>query len=97
MTDILTGWTECRATWNKGSQGVIAQIKAIEAALPFPLKGFDCDNGSEFLNHHLVRYFSGHPGHRRSPAHGPTGRTTTPMSSRRTGARGGLLHFWGLY
>mgnify|MGYP001036821123 CR=1 FL=1 len=61
MTDILTGRTECRATWNKGAQGVITQIKAIEAALPFPLKGFDCDNGSEFLNHHLVRYFSGHP------------------------------------
>jgi hypothetical protein len=61
MTDILTGWTECRATWNKGAQGVIRQIQAIEAALPFPLKGFDCDNGSEFLNHHLVRYFSGHP------------------------------------
>lgn len=61
MTDILTGWTECRATWNKGAQGVIAQIKAIEAALPFPLRGFDCDNGSEFLNHHLVRYFSSHP------------------------------------
>jgi hypothetical protein len=63
MTDILTGWTECRATWNKGSQGVMTQIQAIEAALPFPLRGFDCDNGSEFLNHHLVRYFSGHPGH----------------------------------
>jgi len=61
MTDILTGWTECRATWNKGSQGVLSQIKAIEAALPFPLRGFDCDNGSEFLNHHLVRYFSDHP------------------------------------
>lgn len=61
MTDILTGWTECRATWNKGAQGVIRQIQAIEAVLPFPLRGFDCDNGSEFLNHHLVRYFSGHP------------------------------------
>jgi len=61
MTDILTGWTECRATWNKGSLGVITQIKAIETALPFLLKGFDCDNGSEFLNYHLVRYFSGHP------------------------------------
>jgi hypothetical protein len=61
MTDILTGWTECRATWNKGAQGVIRQIQAIEAALPFPLRGFDCDNGSEFLNHHLVRYVSDHP------------------------------------
>jgi hypothetical protein len=61
LTDILTGWTECRATWNKGAQGVIRQIQAIEAVLPFPLKGFDCDNGSEFLNHHLVRYFTEHP------------------------------------
>jgi len=61
LTDILSGWTECRATWNKGAQGVITQIKAIEAALPFPLKGFDCDNGSEFLNHHRVQYFSAHP------------------------------------
>lgn len=61
MTDIVTGWTECRATWNKGSQGVLEQIQAIESLLPFPLKGFDCDNGSEFLNHHLVRYFTEHP------------------------------------
>jgi hypothetical protein len=61
MTDILTGWTECRATWNKGALGVIAAIQAIEAALPFPIRGFDCDNGSEFLNHHLLRYFSQHP------------------------------------
>jgi hypothetical protein len=61
MTDIVTGWTECRATWDKGSQGVLEQVQAIEPLLPFPLKGFDCDNGPEFLNHHLVRYFTGHP------------------------------------
>lgn len=63
LTDIHTGWTECRATWNKGAQGVVRQITAIEAVLPFPIKGFDCDNGSEFLNHHLVRYFTNHPQH----------------------------------
>ena len=61
LTDILTGWTECRATWNKGSSGVLEQIKAVEQALPFRLRGFDCDNGSEFLNHYLLRYFSEHP------------------------------------
>lgn len=41
--------------------GVVAQIKSIESMLPFPLKGFDCDNGSEFLNYHLLRYFQEHP------------------------------------
>lgn len=29
----------------------------MEARLPFAILGFDCDNGSEFLNHHLTRYF----------------------------------------
>lgn len=58
LTDILTGWTEIRATWNKGAEGVLEQIKNIEKILPFSLKDFDCDNGSEFLNWHLLRYFS---------------------------------------
>lgn len=57
MTDICTGWTECRATWNKGADGVLTQITAIQKVLPFPIRGFDCDNGSEFLNWHLLRYF----------------------------------------
>lgn len=58
MTDIYTAWTEGRAVWNKGSQGVIDQVKDIEQRIPFALRGFDCDNGSEFLNHHLERYFA---------------------------------------
>lgn len=61
LTDIKTSWTENRATWGKGSDGVIKQIKDIEKNLPFPLLGFDCDNGSEFLNYHLIRYFSDRP------------------------------------
>lgn len=58
FTDILTGWTENRAVWGRGSYGVLQNIKEIEDGLPFPILGFDCDNGSEFLNHHLVRYFT---------------------------------------
>ncbi len=61
MTDLCSGWTECRAVWNKGATGVLAQIQAITAALPFSLRGFDCDNGSEFLNWHLLRYFQEPP------------------------------------
>ncbi|MDH3892901.1 MAG: transposase family protein [candidate division Zixibacteria bacterium] len=60
LTDIHTGWTEARATWNNGATGVIEQIKNIQTNLPFELKGFDCDNGGEFLNHHLLRYFTDH-------------------------------------
>ena len=54
LTDINSGWTENRATWNHGAQGVVEQIRDIEARLPFALQGFDCDNGSEFLNDRLV-------------------------------------------
>lgn len=58
LTDIYSGWTELRAVWNKGATDVLEKIEDIEHALAFPLLGFDCDNGSEFLNHHLVRYFA---------------------------------------
>jgi hypothetical protein len=34
-------------------------VQDVEASLVFPIRGFDCDNGGEFLNHHLVRYFRG--------------------------------------
>jgi hypothetical protein len=37
---------------------VLAQIKDIEVSLPFPLLGFDSDNGGEFLNYHLLRHFT---------------------------------------
>ena len=56
--DIATGWTEQRAVWGKGETDVLKQIKDIEVSLPFPLLGFDSDNGSEFLNHHLLRHFT---------------------------------------
>ncbi len=39
-------------------RGVLAQIKDVEDTLPFPLLGFDADNGSEFLNWHLFRHFT---------------------------------------
>ena len=58
VVDIATTWTELRVTWNKGAHGVIEQITDIENTLPFKLLGFDCDNGSEFLNQHLLRYFT---------------------------------------
>ena len=58
LTDIATGWTEVRASWNKGATNILKQIHDIERSLPFDIKGFDCDNGSEFLNWHLLRYFT---------------------------------------
>ena len=55
--DIATGWTEQRAVWRNLAEEVVTQMKSIESMLPFPLRGFDSDNGSEFHNHLLIAHF----------------------------------------
>jgi hypothetical protein len=40
----------------RGEVNVVEALKNIRASLPFPLKGIDSDNGSEFINYHLFRY-----------------------------------------
>ena len=56
VTDVATGWTECAAVWGKGQAAVCGALEQIRDRLPFPLRGIDSDNGSEFLNAHLVRW-----------------------------------------
>jgi hypothetical protein len=59
LTDVHTQWTETRATWNKGQHEIRGRIAEVEKVLPFPILGFDSDNGGEFINWHLVDYFLG--------------------------------------
>jgi hypothetical protein len=56
LTDIHTAWVETRAVQGRGQTGVLQAVDELAAALPFPLRGLDSDNGSEFINHHLLRY-----------------------------------------
>jgi len=55
-TDVATGWTECQAIWGKGQAAVVDALEQLRDRLPFPLLGIDSDNGSEFLNDHLLRW-----------------------------------------
>jgi hypothetical protein len=55
-TDVATGWTECVAVWGKSQRAVFAGLETSRERLPMPLVGLDSDNGSEFLNAHLVRF-----------------------------------------
>ncbi len=57
--DIASSWVEPRAIWGKGELGVVEAVEDIEKALPFRLRGFDVDNGSEVLNHHMEKYLTG--------------------------------------
>lgn len=56
--DIATGWVEREAVMGKGQRGIVEALSRIEAKLPFPLRGIDSDNGSEFINHHLFQFCS---------------------------------------
>jgi hypothetical protein len=59
QTDIVTTWVESRAVLGKSQIRVQHALEAMRHGLPFPLLGIDSDNGSEFLNAHLVRYCKG--------------------------------------
>jgi hypothetical protein len=56
FTDIKTAWTECIAVRNKAQVHVFVAIRRVRQRLPFPLRGIDSDNGSEFINDQLYRY-----------------------------------------
>ena len=60
LTDVHTGWTETRAILGKGRQAVLDALQEIQAALPFPLRGINSDNGSEFINWHVGSWCAHH-------------------------------------
>ena len=56
VTDVATGWTETRAVKNKARVWVFNALEKITKHLPFEVLGIDSDNGTEFINHHLLNY-----------------------------------------
>ena len=56
MTDVCSGWTEMVGVLNKAQKHVFQGLQCARERFPVPLLGLDTDNGSEFLNNHLVRY-----------------------------------------
>ena len=56
MVEIFSGWSEQIAVLGKGERGIVQSINTVKTGLPFELFGLDSDNGSEFVNYHLVRY-----------------------------------------
>jgi hypothetical protein len=55
-TDVSSAWTETEAVRNKAQVHVFEGLTKIRTRLPFDLLGLDSDNGSEFINAHLVAY-----------------------------------------
>jgi hypothetical protein len=57
MVDVATGWSERRAMLGRSYLVMEDAFRCILARLPFPMLRIHPDNGSEFLNHHLLRFW----------------------------------------
>jgi transposase InsO family protein len=55
MIDVATGWSERVALLGRSQYAMEGGFRRILARLPFAVRELHSDNGSEFLNNHLVR------------------------------------------
>ena len=58
LIDVTTGWSERVAILGRSQRVMEDAFRRILARLPFPVREIHPDNGSEFLNDHLVRFWS---------------------------------------
>jgi hypothetical protein len=56
LTDVASGWTECVALVVRDGALVAAALDELRKSMPFPLRGFDTDNGGEFMNETVAAY-----------------------------------------
>lgn len=76
-TDVATGWTEAITVRSKGERIVGAGLDELVLRFPFAILGIHSDNGSEFINHHLlnwtqhrqITFTRGRPNHHNDQAH----------------------------
>lgn len=76
-TDIATGWTDAITVASKGERIVAAALDRLRLRFPFAWLGIHSDNGSEFINHHLLNWTNdreitftrGRPNHSNDQAH----------------------------
>lgn len=57
LVDIATGWSERVAVFGRSQEAMEDAFRRVLVRLPFPITHLHPDNGSEFFNNHLVRFF----------------------------------------
>lgn len=57
MVDVATGWSEIVAIYGRSYRVMADGFDHILTRLPFVVQEIHPDNGSEFFNHHLLRYW----------------------------------------
>lgn len=56
VTDIFSGWWEGEAVMGKGQERAFQGLQRTRSRYPFSWKEIHSDNGTEFINWHLLRY-----------------------------------------
>ncbi len=56
LTDVATAWTECVPLVVGEGALVVEALDRLRDAMPFPLRGVDTDNGSEFVNEAVIAF-----------------------------------------
>ncbi len=57
MIDVLPGWSERVPTLGRSYLVVADAFRYIPLRLPFPVRELHPDNGNEFFNHHICRFW----------------------------------------
>ena len=57
LIDVATGWSERVLLLGRGQQAMEQAFRHVLARLPFAVKELHPDNGTEFFNAHLVRFW----------------------------------------
>lgn len=57
MVDVATGWSEITAVYGRSYKVMKDGFETILERLPFPILELHPDNGSEFFNQHLLRFW----------------------------------------
>jgi hypothetical protein len=57
MVDVATGWSERVGVFGRTRRAMVAGSERILERLPFPIRELHPDNGSEFINDHLLGFF----------------------------------------
>ncbi len=56
LTDVHTGWVFTRTVCNNAHVHILGALKAGVTEVPFAVTGLDFDNGTEFLNHAVIKW-----------------------------------------
>ncbi len=56
LTDVHTGWVFTRTVRNNAHIHILGALKAGVDEVPFEVTGLDFDNGTEFLNHAVIKW-----------------------------------------